>query len=283
MHEKRIITAAVTGSWGTKEQHPRIPMTPKDIAEDVFEVYQAGASIVHIHVRDDNMKPKMDTEKFKETIALIRERCDIVINMTSSGDPLADDEGRIGPSREIFPIDELRPEIVSYDAGTMNWMHNSIHRNSPWLLENLGLLAKKWGVKPECECFDAGHIYNMIHYQKVGVLEAPLHFQFIMGAAGGIDATVENLVFLKSILPPGSTWGAAGLSKAHIPIMLATLALGGHLRVGLEDNIYFDHGVKATCNAQLVERAADLIKLSNFDIATPDEARELLHLRNPKK
>lgn len=282
MHEKRIITAAITGSWGTKEQNPAIPMTPKEIADDVLEVYKAGASVVHIHVRGDDLKPKMDTEKFKETIALIRERCDIVVNMTSSGDPLADDEGRIGPSRAIFPIDELRPEIVSYDAGTMNWMHNSIHRNSPWLLENLGLLAKEWGVKPECEVFDAGQVYNCLHYLKQGVLVEPLHFQFILGAPGGIDATVENLVFMKSLLPKNATWGACGLSKAHLPIMYATLALGGNIRVGLEDNIYYDHGVKATSNAQLVERAAKVIKLMNLDVATPDEARQMLHL-TPRK
>lgn len=282
MENKRIITAAITGSWGTKEQNPAIPMTPEEIADDVYDVWKAGAAVVHIHVRGDDMKPRMDTEKFKKTIKLIREKCDIVINMTSSGDPIADDEGRIGPARAIFPIEELRPEISSYDCGTMNWMHNSIHRNSPWLLENLGKLCMKWNVVPELECFDVGHIYNTFHYQKTGCLPAEHpHYQFIMGAPGGIDATVENLVFIKNLLPENATWGAAGLSKAHIPIMLATLSLGGHLRVGLEDNIYFSHGVLAKSNSQLVRRAADLIELCNFEVATPDDARKILHLNRP--
>jgi len=282
MHEKRIITCAVTGSWGTKEQNPAIPMTPQEIADDVYEVYKAGASVVHLHMRDENLRPKMDAERFKETIALIRQRCDIVINMTSAGDPVATQQGRYEACREVFCHDETRPEIVSYDAGTMNWMHNSIHENSPWLLENLGNLAKEWGVKPECEVFDAGMVYNCLHYMKQGVLQDPLHFQFILGAPGGIDASVENLVFMKSLLPKNATWGAAGLSKAHLPIMFATLALGGQIRVGLEDNIYYDHGVKATCNAQLVERAAKAIELMNLDVATPDEARQILGLTQRK-
>ncbi len=278
MHEKRIITAAVTGSWGTKEQNPAIPMTPQEIADDVYEVYKAGASVVHLHMRDENMRPKMDAERFKETIGLIRERCDVIINMTSAGDPVANDQGRYDACHEVFRHKETRPEIVSYDAGSMNWMHNSIHANSPWLLENLGNLAKEYGVKPECEVFDIGMIYNCIHYQKQGILTAPLHFQLVMGAPGGIEATVQNLVYMSGIVPKGSTWGACGLSKAHLPIMYATLALGGQVRVGLEDNIYYDHGIKAKSNTQLVERAVKAIELMNMDVATPDEARQILSL-----
>lgn len=279
MKEKRIITSALTGSWGTKSQNPAIPMTPEEIADDAYDAWKAGAAIVHIHMRDEKMAPRMDTDRFKKTIKLIREKCDVVINMTSSGDPLADDDGRIRPAREIFPIDELRPEISSYDCGTMNWMHNSIHRNSPWLLEHLGKLCMEWNVVPELECFDAGHIYNTFHYQKTGCLPAEHpHYQFILGAPGGIGASVENLIFMKNLLPDNATWGASGISKAHIPIMLATLSLGGHLRVGLEDNIYFSRGVLAKSNSQLVRRAAELIELCDLEVASSEDARKILGL-----
>ena len=220
---RTIITVAPTGAWPTKKDNPNIPLTPIEIAEDVFESYKAGAAIAHLHVRDDEGRGTMNKEKFEETVGLIKKKCDIIINCTTSGDLYATDETRQAHLKAI------RPEMASYDCGSMNWLHNSVFLNTPAFLEELGNTMQEYGVKPEIEVFDAGMIYNAQYYVKKGILKEPLHYQFVLGAAGGIAATVENLVFLKNLIPESSTWSAFGIGKAHIPIMLATIALGGHI------------------------------------------------------
>lgn len=269
---KIIISAAVTGAWPKKEQNPNVPMTPQEIANDVYECYKAGAAIAHIHMRDDDGNGTMDKMKFEQTVKLIKEKCDIVINCTTSGDLDATDETRQEHLRLI------KPEMASYDCGTMNWMNNSVFLNHPKFLEELGNTMQEYGVKPEIEIFDAGMVYNSLYYLKKGILKSPLHYQFVLGAAGGIAATVENLVYLKSLIPEGSTWSAFGIGKKHVPILLSAIAMGGHVRVGLEDNLYFKAGVLAT-NSQLVTRAANLIKEAGYEVATPDDARIILNLR----
>lgn len=271
--DKTIITVAPTGAWPTKKDNPNVPMTPKEIAEDVYECYKAGAAIAHLHMRDDEGRGTMDKERFEETVTLIREKCDIIINLTTSGDLYATDETRQAHLKSI------RPEMASYDCGSMNWQHTSVFLNTPAFLEQLGKTMQEYGIKPEIEIFDAGMIYNAQYYVKKRILKEPLHYQFVLGAAGGIAATVENLVFLKNLIPSNSTWSAFGIGKAHIPIMLATIALGGHIRVGMEDNVMFAKGQLAESNAQFVTRAANIIKESGNKVATPDEAREILGLR----
>lgn len=277
MQDKRIISAALTGNWGNKSNNPAIPITPKEIAESAYEAYQAGAAIVHLHMRDEEGYPTMRADRFLETIALIKEKCDVIINMTSSGEhtltSIAPDDARVQPFYQV------KPDMGSYDCGTMNWMHKTIFENSPQLLEKLGRAYQEIGVKPELEIFDGGMIYTTLYYLKKGILKAPLHYQFIMGAPGGMDGTVRNLVYLQSLIPEGSTWSASGLGAAHLPILMATLAMGGHVRVGLEDNIYYEKGVLAKSNAQLVERAARIIKASDMQVATVAEAREILGLK----
>jgi uncharacterized protein (DUF849 family) len=271
---KIIISAALTGAWPAKTDNPALPITPGEIAQDVFACYEAGAAIVHLHMRDDNGQGTMDIRKFRETVDLIRRRrdVDILLNLTTSGDLAATDE-----TRQLH-LRELRPELASYDCGTMNWMHKTVFSNPPQFLEQLGRTMQDYNVKPEIEIFDAGMVYNALYYLKKGILKAPLHFQFVLGAAGGIAASVDNLVFLKNIIPEGSTWSALGIGKAHLPIMLATLAMGGHIRVGLEDNVKFSATELAESNAQLVRRAADLIKISGNEIATPGDARKILNI-----
>lgn len=275
LSNKRIITVAPTGAWPTKEHNPNIPMTPREIADDVYDCWKAGAAICHLHMRDDEGKGTMSLEKFRETVGYIRnfEDCDILINLTTSGDLNATDE-----TRQIH-LRELRPDIASYDCGSMNWMHSSLFINHPKFLEELGQTMQTCNVKPEIEIFDAGMVYNSLYYVKKGVLKAPCHYQFVLGAAGGSTATVENLVYLKSILPEGSTWGALGIGHGHVPIMLAATAMGGHLRVGMEDNVYYSKGVLAENNAQLVRRAADIIRISGNEVATSAEAKEILGIR----
>ncbi len=269
---KIIITAAVTGAWPKKEQSPHVPMTPQEIAEDVYKCYLAGASIAHLHMRDDEGNGTMDKGKFEETINLIRQKCDIVINCTTSGDLNATDETRQAH------LKSLKPEMASYDCGSMNWMHSGLFINHPKFLEELGYTMQECNVKPEIEIFDAGMVYNSLHYLKKGVLKGPLHYQFVLGAAGGTAATVENLVYLKSLIPEGSTWSAFGIGKGHVPIMLTAIAMGGHVRVGLEDNLYYRPGVLAT-NEQLVSRAANIIRESGNEVASSDDAREILGLK----
>lgn len=270
---KTIITVAPTGAWPSKKDNPNIPLTPQEIADDVYECYKAGAAIAHLHMRDDEGKGTMSTAKFEETVALIREKCDIVLNLTTSGDLNATDETRQAHLKSI------RPELGSYDCGSMNWMHNSLFINHPKFLEELGHTMQEYGVKPEIEIFDAGMIYNSMYYLKKGVLKAPCHYQLVLGAAGGTAATVENLVYLKNLLPEGSTWGALGIGRGHVPVMLATIALGGHIRVGMEDNVLFGPKVLANSNAQFVTRAANLIKEAGNEVATSDDAREILGLK----
>ncbi|WP_026895257.1 3-keto-5-aminohexanoate cleavage protein [Clostridiisalibacter paucivorans] len=269
---KTIITVAPTGAWPTKKDNPNIPLTPKEIAEDVYQCYEAGASIAHLHMRDDKGQGTMDKERFKETVDLIKDKCDIIINLTTSGDLNATDETRQSHLKLI------RPDMASYDCGSMNWQHNSLFINSPSFLEELGKTMNEYGIKPEIEIFDPGMIYNAKYYVKKGILKEPLHYQFVLGAAGGIAATVENLVFMKGLLPSNSTWSAFGIGKTHIPIMLATIALGGHIRVGMEDNILFNKKELARSNKQFVMRAANIIKEVGNEVATPDETREILGL-----
>jgi uncharacterized protein (DUF849 family) len=273
LKNKTIITIAPTGAWPKKKQNPNVPITPEEIAEDVYECSKAGAAIAHLHMRDDNENGTRDKERFKKTVELIREKCDIVLNLTTSGDLDATDETRQAH------LKELKPELASYDAGSMNWGNTSLFINHPKFLEDLGITMKENGVKPEIEVFDSGMFYNAMYYLKKGVLEEPLHFQFVLGAPGGTAATVENLVYLKSLIPDNSTWSALGIGAGHLPILYTTLALGGHVRVGMEDNLKYSKDDLAESNKQFVERAVRIIKEMNKEPATPDEARQILGLK----
>jgi len=269
-----IVTVAPTGAWPTKEHNPAIPLTPKEIAEDVYECWQAGAAVAHLHMRDTDGKGTMDKNRFAETVAHIREKkCDVILNMTTSGDLNATDETRMAH------LIELKPELASYDCGSMNWMNNALFINHPHFLEKLGRTMTENGVRPEIEVFDAGMLYNALYYMNKGVIASPGYFQFCLGAPGGMTATVENLVYLKSIMPPGSLWSAFGVGPGHLPIMYAAIALGGNIRVGMEDNVYYDKGRLAQSNAEFVARAVRVIREANNTLATSADARKALNLR----
>jgi 3-keto-5-aminohexanoate cleavage enzyme len=274
LENKVIITAALTGAMTPKDLNPAIPLTPEEIAEDAYQCWKAGASVVHLHMRDDQGLGTMDKEKFKKTVGLIKERtdCDVVINCTTSGDSRAGDEERMAH------LPYVKPEMASYDAGSFNWMPGGIFQNSPQFLEKLGLKMKELGIKPEMEIFDSGFMNIVKYYVKKEVLLPPCHYQFVLGVLGGMEASVKNLDYLHDLLPQGATWSAFGLGRQHLPIMYATLALGGHIRVGLEDNVYYSRGKLAT-NVSLVERAARVIREFGKEPATPDEAREILGIK----
>ena len=256
-----------------------MPMTPAEIAEDVYECWQAGAAMAHLHMRDENGNGTMDKNKFRETVELLRKNhpdCDIIINMTTSGALTANDE-----ERKIH-VKELRPEMASYDCGSMNWLNTGLFLNPPAFLEQLGKDFQEWGVKPEIEAFDPGMIANAAYYLKKGVLKAPLHFQFCMGCANGIPGSIKNLLFMKETMDtlcPGSTWSCFGVGQTAMDMLYAAVALGGGIRVGMEDNVMYSKGVLAKNNRQFVERAARVIREYGCEVATPDEARQILSLK----
>ncbi|HAU4366764.1 TPA: 3-keto-5-aminohexanoate cleavage protein [Citrobacter amalonaticus] len=271
-----ILTVACTGAWPQKSDTPYIPLTPQEQADEIVRCCEAGASIAHIHVRDEESQASMDFDQFAETVRLVRARCDIVINLTTSGGLGLSDEIRMKP----FQL--LRPEMASFDAGTMNWAHSTIFENSPRFLEKLAVSMNECQVKPEFEIFDAGMIYNVLYYMKKGLIEGNPHFQFVLGAPGGMTAEVRNLMFLldtcKQHLGNNFTWSALGIGRGHLPIVLAALALGGNVRVGMEDNILYRKGELAQSNTWFVERVKRLAAEVDKTIATPDETRAMLGL-----
>lgn len=273
LQNKTILTVACTGGGPKKTDTPYIPLQPREIADEVIACAEAGASIAHIHVRDDQDNPSMSFEKFRETVGYIREaQCPILLNLTTSGGlDIADDVRQ-------KPFLELRPELASFDCGTMNWQHRGIFENSPRFLESTAQAMESVGVKPEIEIFDTSWVNNALYYIKKGFLKGPQHFQFVLGAPNGMTATIENLCYLVRMIPAGHTWAALGIGQGHLPILAAAIAMGGHVRVGMEDNILYSKGVLAKSNVEFVARAKRLAAELGKSIATPDEARQILGL-----
>ena len=275
LKNKRIICVAVVGAMASRNENPNVPYTPEEIAASVYESWKAGAAVAHIHVRNDDGTATIEYSRYKETIDRIRayKDCDICLNITTSGKTSGTDEDRMEAALGLLP------EIASYDCGSMNWAHAAIFENHPRFLEKLGLALQEAEIKPEIEIFDAGMIYNAMYYMKKGILKAPCHFQFVMGAPGGVNNDLRHLLYLRDLIPESSTWSACGIGSGHMPVMLATIALGGHLRVGMEDNVMYHRGVPAESNAQFVARAKRLIEEAGFEAATPDEARAIMGLK----
>lgn len=284
---KIIIQACMCGAGTKKAQAPTVPYTPDEIARQVVEVAKAGASIAHIHVREDKEVDgemqigykSMSLDKFTETVQLCRKYCaeagvDIIINLTTSG-------GEYEDVKRLQHLSALKPEMCSFDPNTINWANSYIFENSPRFLNLLSQEVVKNDVKPEFEVFDTGHIDSVMYYVNKWDIPKPPHIQFIMGVGGSMPGTAENLAFLVGKLPEGATWSVSGIGKAHMPMMLAGLALGcDGLRVGLEDNVMYgkdkDGNKIIATNVMLVERAVELSKLAGREIATAQDAREIL-------
>lgn len=275
---KRIITVATTGAWPKKTDNPNVPICPKEIAEEIYQCWLLGAAVAHVHIRDENENDSMKVKTFKEVLDTIQTNhpdCNIIFNLTAAGGIKNSEQARMAP------FIELKPEMASFDAGTMNWMYMGVFDNNPAFLEKLGQEMIKAGVKPEVEVFHSGMIYDAQYYLKKGVLKAPVHFQFCMGCPGGIAATVENVLFMRNVLTqtvPGSTWSAFGVGKGSLEVLYSAIALGGHVRVGMEDTVMYKKGVLADSNMQLVSRARRLIEEFGCEVATSDEARQILGL-----
>ena len=277
MSGKVIITAAITGSAPTKEQNPAVPYSPKEISDSALECWREGAAIVHIHVRDP-ITGVVSLEKglFQEVVQRIREQSDILINLTTSGFHL---DGKPEDQHEIrLEAATLGPDICSLDVGTLNF-RGGVFLNSPEWGQLAAKRMRAYGVKPEIEVFDSGHISQAIDLIEGGLIDDPPYFQLCMGVKWGIEATIENLLFMKRKLPQNAKWSVLGVGKSQLPMIAMGILLGGNIRVGFEDNLYLRKGELADSNAQFVGNAVKLIRQLQKEIASPDEAREILGLR----
>ncbi|HTP93758.1 MAG TPA: 3-keto-5-aminohexanoate cleavage protein [Xanthobacteraceae bacterium] len=291
MQRKVIISCAVTGSADTPGRNPAVPVTPQQIAQSALDAAKAGAAIVHIHVRDpETTKPSMELAHYRETVDRIRDSgSDVVINLTTGpgarfapglDDPFAPAAGTTmrPPAERVRHIKELRPEICSLDMGSMN-MGQAVFVNSAGYLEAMAIAIRDAGVLPELEVFEAGHLMLARRMIETGHIKTPSLFQICLGVSWGQPATPEAVTYMRALLPPQCTWFAFGISLHQFPIAAQTVLLGGHVRVGLEDNLYLEKGKLAPSNAALVEKAAGIINTLGDTVASPADAREILGLR----
>ena len=292
-----IVTCAITGAGDTTSKSPHVPVTPDEIANSAIDAAKAGASVVHIHVRDPKTgKGSRDPKLFREVVKKIRNSdTDVVINLTAGmgGDWVPDPKNlampgfgtdMIGPEERLKHVEECLPEICSLDCGTLNFGNdNSIYISTPPILRKMAELTQKWGVKPELEVFELGHIRFATQMIAEGIIDRPPMLQICLGIPWGADQSVDTMKAMKDHLPPEASWAGFGISRMQIPMAAAAVTLGGNVRVGLEDNIFLKKGVLAT-NAQLVERAVNLIGLLGANVLTPAQTREKLSLKkmNPK-
>ncbi|KGF11583.1 Uncharacterized conserved protein [Urinicoccus massiliensis] len=269
--EKLIITAAICGAEVTKEQNPNVPYTVEEIQREAKSAYDAGASIIHLHVREDDGTPTQSKARFKECMDAIREVCpDVIIQPSTGGAVGMTDLERLEPT-------ELGPEMATLDCGTLNFGGDEIFINTENTIKNFGKIMIERGVKPEIEVFDKGMVDLAIRYHKQGFIKAPMHFDFVLGVQ--MTATARDLVIMANSIPEGSTWTVGGVGRYQIPMACLAIVMGGNARVGFEDNVYLEKGVLAKSNGELVKKVVDMAKLLGREVATPAEAREILGLK----
>ena len=269
--DKLIITAALTGAEVSRDQQPALPISPAEIAAAAEECVKAGASIVHLHARKPDGSPTQDREVYREIVQAVRARCDVIVQLSTGGAVGMSAEERLAPVT-------LQPEMATLSMGSVNF-GGEVFMNHPADIKMFARAMREYGVKPELEIFDAGMLDTARHWLARDLLDAPAHFDFVLGVPGAMAATPEALMFLRSQLPPGSTWTVAGIGAAQLPLGALAIVLGGHVRVGFEDNVYYRKGELATSNAQLVERIARISREMDRAVATPDEARRMLGIR----
>jgi uncharacterized protein (DUF849 family) len=291
---KTIVTCAVTGSPPTAKKNPAVPVTPEQIATACIEAAKAGAAITHIHVRDpETGLASMRLDLYREVVDRIRSSSvDVIINLTTGpGQRFApsDDDPRVpgpgtnltAPAIRVQHVVELRPEICSLDVATMasgDSFGGTVMMNTVKHLRIMAAAIRDAGVKPELEVFDTGHVRLACHLIETGFVERPPFFQFCLGIEWGISDSPEALAFLRSLIPPDAQWAAFGIGPREFPVVEMVAAAGGHVRVGLEDNLYLERGVLAPSNTVLVERAVTIVESSGGSVASPAEARAILGL-----
>lgn len=272
MSEPVVITVAVVGAELTRENTPYLPLTPEEIAADTHAAYQAGAAMVHIHGRAKDGSPTQDVNAYRDIIDAVRARTpEIIIQVSTGGAVSMKAEERLQPLA-------LQPEMASLTTGTVNFGEQVFTNDMPMVREFAKAMQTR-GIRPEIEVFDSGMIPSAMRLLKEGLLSEPLHFNLVLGVPGGAAGTLKNLMHMVESLPSNSTWTASGIGAAQLHLTTAAILLGGNLRVGLEDNIFYSRGVLSEGNAPLVARAARLAKELGRPPATPDEARRILRLK----
>ncbi len=279
--DKVVVTCAVTGVLANRAQCPGIPYSPVEIAEECKRAYDAGASVVHIHARTDDGMPTFDLETFARIKEEVRARCPIILNFSTGN--LVDDV-----SQQVAYIKSVRPEIAALNMGTMNYAKYSEKRKSfvfdmvfPNRYAKMTALLEAMneaGVKPELECFDAGHTHGIWPLVDMGVLRPPFQFSFIVNVLGGIPPAVEAVQLQRQIMPEGSQWEVIGISHCHWRMLATALVLGGNIRTGLEDHLYLPSGEMAKSNGEMVQAAVTLTRHTGREPATVEEARKILGL-----
>lgn len=296
MNFEVIVTCAVTGAGDTTGRSSLVPVTPKEVADAAIAAAKAGAAVAHLHVRNpETGKGSRDPKLFKEAVDRIRDSgTDVVINLTAGmgGDwvPDVNDPSMPGPGTDmigaedrLIHVHECMPEICSLDCGTLNFGDgDNIYISTPPMLRRMAKLTRQWGVKPELEVFELGHIRFATQMIAEGLIAAPPMFQICLGIPWGADQSVDTMKVMKDHLPQGASWAGFGISRMQMPMAAAAVAMGGNVRVGLEDNIFLDRGVLAT-NGQLVERVIEIIERMGGRAITPQEARNKLKLRGASR
>lgn len=265
-----MITAAMVGAEVTREQQPYLPITPAEIIASAVECYEAGASIIHIHVRDTAGNATQDAGLFREVVEGIRARCPVITQVSTGGAVWMSAEERL---QSI----ECAPDMATLTTGTVNF-GNDVFMNNRGLVETFARRLRERSIVPEVEVFDTGMIDEALRLRGMGLISDPLHFDFVMGVPGGIGPDPAHLVHMVRSLPPGSSWSVAGMGRHQLTLATIALAMGGNVRVGFEDNIYYRKGQLARSNAELVARVARIATELDRPVATPDQAREILQL-----
>ncbi len=267
-----VITVAPVGAELTPADTPHLAVTPQALGEVARRCREAGASIVHVHCRNDDGTNTHDIARFRSAYDAIRKNSDVIVQFSTGGAIGMSPQERAGPLA-------LRPEMATLTCGTVNFGDDVFENSFPVMR---GILAEmqRYGVRPELEIFDWGHLSNARRLERDGLLSFPQHVDFVLGVPGGLDASVDHLVALVRELPAGCTWSVAGIGRAQLQLAVVAIAMGGHVRVGLEDNIYYSRGRLAT-NDELVARVARIATEMGRPVATPDEARTLLGLPVP--
>jgi uncharacterized protein (DUF849 family) len=292
MHERKtILTSAVTGNLTRPDQTPHLPITPEQIANECLAAAEAGAAVVHIHVRDPvTGKPSMEIDHYRDVVDRIRrQRADLVINLTTGPGgryvPSEDDPKIYAPGTTLLPPEKrvehialIRPDICSLDLNTMN-SGPDVVINTPRNVRRMAAVIRSSGVMPELEIFDSGDLHLARDLITEGTLDGPGLWTFVLGVKYGFSASPETLMYARNQLPAGAIWAAFGIGRTEFPMVAQSWLYGGHVRVGLEDNIYLEKGVLAKGNAELVSKAVDILKSLGGDVASPAEARKLLGLR----
>lgn len=271
--EKLIITAAICGAEVLKEHNPAVPYTVEEMVREAKSAYDAGASIIHLHVRYDDGTPTQDKARFKEIIDAIKlELPDVIIQPSTGGAVGMTNDERLQPT-------ELLPEMATLDCGTLNFGGDEIFENTENTIKYFGDRMIKLGIKPELEVFDKSMIEMALRLHKKGHILSPMHFDFVMGVNGGIGGDIRDFVFLRGSIPHDATYTVAGVGRYEFPLAALAIIDGGHVRVGFEDNVYLSKGVLAKSNGELVQKVVRIANEYGRQIANPHEARQILGLK----